>query len=70
LQIQVDNIINNKQIQNNLNLLNIQLKNINLFINNAISEIKNIEKHINNLINFNQNNTQMKINNKNIIEGI
>ena len=61
-------MINSKQIQNNINLINIQLKNMNLFINNAISEIKNIEKHINNLINFNQNNTQMKINNKNIIE--
>ena len=70
LQIQVDNMINNKQFQNNINLLNIQLKNINLFINNAISDIKNIEKHIKYLINFNQNNTQMKINNKNIIEGI
>jgi len=70
LQFQVDNIINNKKIQKNINLLNIQIKNFNLFINNAISEVKNVEKHINNLFNFNQDNTKMKINNINIIEGI
>ena len=65
-----NSIINNKKIQKNINLLNIQIKNFNLFINNAISEVKNVEKHINNLFNFNQDNTKMKINNINIIEGI
>ena len=75
LKIQIDGIINNKSIENNVNYINSQLKNINIIINNAISETKAIEKQINKFENLSQNDIQFKIlkmneNNINIIEGI
>ena len=67
LKIQIENVM--QDIGNNkaINYINSQLKNINIIINNAISELKKNKENINQLCNFNQ--THDLIKKQNIIEG-
>ena len=60
----MNDIANNKTI----NYINYQLKNINIIINNAISELKKNNEQIDKLINFNQINNTIK--KTNVIEGV
>ena len=68
IQFQINNILNNKILQTNINMLNIQLKNINILLGNAISEVKNIKNQIKKLFNFNKNIQNIKLENESQIK--
>ena len=71
LQIQIENIIKDKTKQNNINFIKMQLKNINILINNVIEEVQKNNDLIYKVINFKQKERNIKIDcNQNIIEGI
>ena len=71
LQIQIENIIKDRTKQNNINFIKMQLKNINLLINNVILGVQKNNDLIFQVINFKKNERNNIINYKqNTIEGI
>ena len=68
LKIQVQNIMNDIVNNKSINYIKSQLKNINIIINNAISELKKNEERISQLTNFTQTNDIIK--KPNVILGV